>query len=78
MRGAERILAGVRRGADNPRLFVLRRVKDHAAGQQLEENRLADVLGVLRGFQIGVGQTQDHVGVGLHQTFRLRPVDWFH
>ena len=39
--------------------------------QQLEEDRLADVLGVLGVVEVGVGQAEDEIGVGLCQALCL-------
>ena len=44
--------------------------------QQLDEHRLADVLGVVGVFQIGVAQAEDGIGVSLRQVFR--PFRWIH
>ena len=78
VRGAQTVLAGVGGRADDPRFFVRRTVKGLTAGQQLEEDILADVLSIVGGLQIGVSQPQDQVGVRLHQTFGVCPVKLFH
>ena len=44
MRGAQAVLAGVGGRADDPRFFVRRTVKGLTAGQQLEEDILAEFL----------------------------------
>ena len=44
--------------------------------QQLDEHRLAYVLGVVGVFQIGVAQAEDGVGISLRQAFR--PFGWIH
>ncbi len=54
---------------------MLRRLKFPGLLQQAEEHRLADVLGILRIFQVGNAQAQDQFGVGLHQAFRLPPAE---
>ncbi len=45
--------------------------KAGALFQKLEEDRLADVLGVLGVVEVGVGQAEDEVGVGLCQALCL-------
>ena len=49
---------------------MVRRVEFPGLRQQLYEDCLADVLGVVGVFQIGVAQAEDGVGVGLRQLFR--------
>ena len=50
---------------------MLRRGEGRAALDQLEKDRLADVLGVVGVAEIGVAQAEDEVGVGVHQPLRL-------
>ena len=55
---------------------MLRRLKGPRLRQQLHEYGLADVLGVVGAFQVGVAQAENGVGVGLGQM--LRPLVQVH
>ena len=68
----EQVLAKVDSDANDPGALVLSVRKGLVAFEQLEEDCLADVLGVVGGSQIGVAQPQNKVGVGPHQAFGLR------
>ena len=68
------VLAQVDRRADDPGLFVLRRGKGLGLLEQLEKDRLADILGVVGALEVGVAQAEDQVGLGVHQPFGLPAV----
>ena len=53
---------------------MLRGGEGRAALDQLEKDRLADVLGVVGVAEIGVAQAEDEVGVGVHQALRFPAV----
>ena len=61
-----------------PKLFVLPALEGLPNRQQLEEHRLTDVLRVLGGFEVGIAQPKNEVGIGIYQTFRLLPVHFLH
>ena len=42
--------------------------------EQLEKDRLADILGVVGALEVGVAQAEDQVGIGVHQPFGLPAV----
>ncbi len=50
---------------------MLRRGKGLGLLEQLEKDRLADILGVVGALEVGVAQAEDQVGIGVHQPFGL-------
>ena len=68
------VLAGVDAQPHHPRPLLAQIGEATALLYQLDEHRLADVLGVVHVPQPGVADAEDGVGVPLHQLLRPRPV----
>ncbi|CAN4036522.1 Ribonuclease Z, partial [Dysosmobacter welbionis] len=67
----QQVLAGVGRHPQDVGPLVLRALKLPGLHQQLHEDRLADILGIVGVFQIGVTEAEDRVGVCVGQPLRL-------
>ena len=55
------VLAEVDSRPNNPSALVFLRVKAPGLLKQLEKDGLADILGVVGAFQVGIAQPQDQV-----------------